>query len=126
MKVWLPDRPADARAGGLETQAKVSLSFVSGNCQPWGINDGLEPKSSGEQPAALCHWWPHQGRDEWVQYTWKTARDREGRRRSTGSTTPAAARAGCPPPGGSSTATATTGSRSPQWTIPSRRTAGAR
>ena len=37
------------------------MSYVSGNCQPWGINDGLEPKSSGEQPAALCHWWPHRG-----------------------------------------------------------------
>ena len=48
------------------------MSFVSGNCQPWGVNDGLEPKSSGEQPAALCHWWPHSGSAEWVQYTWKT------------------------------------------------------
>ena len=48
------------------------MSFVSGNCQPRGINDGLEPKSSGEQPAALCHLWPHRGHDEWVQYTWKS------------------------------------------------------
>ena len=47
------------------------MSYVSGNSQPWGINDGLETKSGGEQPAALCHWWPHRGRDEWVQYTWK-------------------------------------------------------
>jgi hypothetical protein len=44
---------------------------VSGNCQPWGINDAIEPKSSGEQPAALCHWWPHKGKAEWAQYTWK-------------------------------------------------------
>ena len=72
MKVWLPRRPRTPAAGGLETQAKVSLSFVSGNCQPWGINDGLEPRDSNEQPAALCHWWPHRGGDEWVQYTWKT------------------------------------------------------
>ena len=72
MKVWLPVAPRTPAAGGLETQAKVSLSFVSGNCQPWGINDGLEPRDSNEQPAALCHWWPHRGGDEWVQYTWKT------------------------------------------------------
>ena len=52
-------RPRTPAVGGLETQAKVSMSYVSGNSQPWGINDGLEPKSSGEQPAALCHWWPH-------------------------------------------------------------------
>jgi hypothetical protein len=71
MKVWLPTAPPVPPAGGLETQAKVSLSFVSGNCQPWGINDGIEPKSSGEQPAALCHWWPHKGKEEWAQYTWK-------------------------------------------------------
>ncbi|MGO8897002.1 MAG: hypothetical protein ACLQU5_01430 [Isosphaeraceae bacterium] len=71
MKVWLPQTPRTPALGGLETQPKVGLSYVSGNSQPWGINDGLEPKSSGEQPAALCHWWPHQGRDEWVQYTWK-------------------------------------------------------
>jgi uncharacterized protein len=71
MKVWLPQTPRTPALGGLETQPKVGLSYVSGNSQPWGINDGLEPKSSGDQPAALCHWWPHQGRDEWVQYTWK-------------------------------------------------------
>jgi DUF1680 family protein len=71
MKVWLPQTPRTPAIGGLETQAKVSMSYVSGNSQPWGVNDGLEPKSSGEQPAALCHWWPHAGSGEWVQYTWK-------------------------------------------------------
>ncbi len=71
MRVWLPVAPPGRPVGGLETQAKVTLSFVSGNCQPWGINDALEPKSSGEQPPALCHWWPHKGRTEWAQYTWK-------------------------------------------------------
>ncbi len=71
MKVWLPQTPPPPAAGGLETHAKVSMSYVSGNCQPWGVNDGLEPRSSGEQPSALCHWWPHQGCAEWVQYTWK-------------------------------------------------------
>ena len=70
MKVWLPVAPPPQIAGSLEAQAKVSLSFVSGNCQPQGVNDGLEPKSSGDQPAALCHWWPHKGSEEWVQYTW--------------------------------------------------------
>jgi len=72
MKVWIPVAPRTPAVGGLETQAKVSMSFVSRNCQPWGVNDGLEPKSSGERPAALCHWRPHSGSREWVQYTWKT------------------------------------------------------
>jgi len=71
MKVWIPIVPPPWPAGGPEVQAKVSVSFQSGNCQPWGINDGLEPKSSGEQPSALCHWWPHKGTQEWAQYTWE-------------------------------------------------------
>jgi DUF1680 family protein len=70
MRVWLPSTPRIPVIGGPETRAKVSMSFISRNSQPWGVNDGLEPKSSGEQPASLCHWWPHSGSKEWVQYTW--------------------------------------------------------
>jgi DUF1680 family protein len=71
MRVWMPTAPPAPAAVGPEARAKVELSFVSGDCQPWGVNDGVEPKDSGEQPAALCHWWPHRGGEEWVQYTWK-------------------------------------------------------
>ena len=72
MRVWLPLAPRTPPAGGLEQQAAVSVSFESGNAQIRGINDGLEPRNSGEQPSALCHWWPHKGTQEWVQYSWKT------------------------------------------------------
>lgn len=71
MRVWLPVAPRPPVAGGPETSAEVSMSFANSNCQPGGVNDGLEPKSSGEQPAQLGHWWPHRGGQEWVQYTWK-------------------------------------------------------
>ncbi len=71
MKVWLPVAPQVLPMRGLEAQAKVTVSFANDNCQPQGINNGLEPKSSGEQPAALCHWWPHKGSAEWAQYTWE-------------------------------------------------------
>jgi hypothetical protein len=70
MKVWLPVVAPTPAIGGLETKAEVSVSFANSNSQPQGLNDGIEPKSSGDQPAALCHWWPHKGRDEWAQYTW--------------------------------------------------------
>ncbi len=70
MRVWLPLNSPVPRAGGLESQATVIVSFANSNSQPAGINDGLEPKSSGEQPAALCHWWPHQNSEEWAQYAW--------------------------------------------------------
>jgi DUF1680 family protein len=72
MKVWLPVAPPVPLTRGLEAQAKVTVSFANDNCQPEGINDGHEPTNSGEQPAALCHWWPHKGTQEWAQYTWKT------------------------------------------------------
>jgi DUF1680 family protein len=71
MEVWLPSAPPAAKVVGPEGRAKISLSFKSGNAQPDGINDGVEPKSSNEQPTALCHFWPHKGGDEWVQYTWQ-------------------------------------------------------
>jgi hypothetical protein len=71
MKVWLPVAPPMSLVRGLEAQAKVTVSFANDNSQPQGINDGVEPKSSGEQPSALCHWWPHKGTEEWAQYIWK-------------------------------------------------------
>lgn len=70
MEVWLPTSPPAPRVLGPEGKAKVSLSFTSGNCQPWGINDGIEPAKSGDQPDAVCHFWPHKGGEEWAQYTW--------------------------------------------------------
>lgn len=70
MAVWMPTVPPPPKVVGPEGKARVSMSHVSGNCQPWGVNDGLEPESSGQQPAALCHFWPRKGGEEWVQYTW--------------------------------------------------------
>jgi uncharacterized protein len=70
MRVWHPAAAPQPPAGGLEKQAKVTVSFANQNSQPQAINDGVEPKSSGDQPAALCHWWPHRNTEEWVQYLW--------------------------------------------------------
>jgi hypothetical protein len=80
MKVWLPVAPPVLPERGLEAQAKVSVSFANDNSQPQGINDGVEPKNSGDQPAALCHWWPHKGTGEWAQYTWKVPVQASGAR----------------------------------------------
>jgi DUF1680 family protein len=71
MKVWMPVAPPTPVLQGPESQAQVTVSFANSNSRPTGINDGLEPKSSGEQPPQLCHWWPHKGTEEWVQYSWK-------------------------------------------------------
>jgi hypothetical protein len=70
MRVWVPESPVPPGAGGLERQAEVTLSFVSGNCHPEGIHDGVEPKRSNDHPGTLCHWWPRRGTGEWAQYRW--------------------------------------------------------
>lgn len=80
MKVWVAFTPPAPPSGGPERSAKVTLSFVSNNCQPSGINDGIEPTSSGEVPAANCHWWPHKGGTEWAQYSWSKPQEITGTR----------------------------------------------
>ncbi len=80
MRVWVPAAPVPTPPGGLEQQAAVTVSFANTNAQPEGIHDGVEPQRSGEQPAALCHWWPHKGSGEWVQYTWPQPQSIEGSR----------------------------------------------
>lgn len=70
MEVWMPTVEPPGRFGGPEVHAQVALSYTSGNAQPWAVNDGLAVAKSGEQPDALCHFWPHKGSVEWIQYTW--------------------------------------------------------
>lgn len=70
MQVWFPSAPAPSPTGGAELTAKVTASFVNGNADPTGINNGFKPKTSGDQPSALMHWWPHKGTSEWVAYAW--------------------------------------------------------
>lgn len=78
MAVWLPSEPVVRPVLGPESYAKVTLSFVSGNCQPGGINDGIEPKDSADQATETCHFWPHKGGEEWAQYTWDEPVDVKG------------------------------------------------
>ncbi len=78
MEVWIPVGAPPPVAGGPERSAAVSLSFTSDNCAPSAIQDGLEPKGSREHPGALCHWWPHKGGSEWVQYAWSEPRMVDG------------------------------------------------
>jgi hypothetical protein len=70
MEVWLPTQPPVGKVGGPEVHAKVAISYLSGNSHLSGINDGVEPKSSAENPSNLTHFWPHKGTEEWVSYTW--------------------------------------------------------
>ena len=71
MAVWMPTSFPPTRDIGAEGDAKVSVSFESEIAQISGINDGEEPHSSDEQPGKLCHFWPHKGGTEWVQYSFE-------------------------------------------------------
>lgn len=71
MKVWLPVTAPPALMSSIERQATVAISFKNSNCQPEGVCDGIDPKKSSDQTQATCHWWPHKGTTEWVQYSWK-------------------------------------------------------
>ncbi|MGE3171860.1 MAG: glycoside hydrolase family 127 protein [Planctomycetota bacterium] len=70
MAVWLPQAPPPPRLGGPELDARIALSFTSGNCVPEGLRDGVVPERSRDTPAANCHFWPHEGGTEWAQYEW--------------------------------------------------------
>lgn len=80
MKVWIPGAPSVPPAGGVEMQARVSLSYRSGYASPDAVRDGKEPEGSRKHPGSLCHWWPHKGGREWVQYEWSAERKLEGAR----------------------------------------------
>lgn len=71
MRVWVPTLPPVAPAGGSEVSAKVTVSFQNSNSQPEGIHDGIEQLKSRDRALQLCHWWPHEGTEEWAQYEWK-------------------------------------------------------
>lgn len=70
MVTWLPTARLPESPGGLERSAKVSLSFTSGICTPTAINDGRPIEGSNKHPGDLCHFWPHKGTEEWVEYAW--------------------------------------------------------
>jgi DUF1680 family protein len=69
MAVWMPTSAPPTRDTGPEADARVSVSFESEIAKIAGVNDGEEPQSSGDQPGKLCHFWPHKGGTEWIQYT---------------------------------------------------------
>jgi len=72
MAVWLPTTPEMPQFKSIEALADVSMSFISSNCDPNGARDGIEPQKSSDKPLDNCHWWPHKGTEEWLQYEWST------------------------------------------------------
>jgi len=70
MATWLPTVRLPESPGGLERSAKVSLSYTSGICTPGALQDGRPIEASNKHPGELCHFWPHKGTEEWIEYSW--------------------------------------------------------
>ena len=68
MRVWVSPSPAPSAMRGYEKRAKVSASFQNSNSELVGANDGYVPVSSNQLSPQQCHFWPHKGGQEWLQY----------------------------------------------------------
>lgn len=51
---------------------KASASHMNGSLD--ALNDGREPRNSGDTSIPRFTWWDHLGTSEWVQYDFETAR----------------------------------------------------
>ena len=67
MLIWLPDnenttvaKPAPALTDSAEITA--STDYYT------GLNDGFDPKTSGDTDKSYFYWWQKEGSDEWVEY----------------------------------------------------------
>lgn len=71
MAVWLPRTAAAAKVPPKPTIAAKSGASAS-HCHSGdavdAMNDGIEPKSSGDQDIPRFTWWDHRGTKEWAQY----------------------------------------------------------
>lgn len=71
MVVWIPESPALAESPPPRTrtsQARPSASFVCPRDTLAALNDGVLPKSSGDQDIPRFTWWDRKGSMEWVDY----------------------------------------------------------
>jgi hypothetical protein len=53
-------------------------SYCNPNDTTAALNDGILPKSSGDQAIPRFTWWDHKGTDEWVQYDFEQPRKLSG------------------------------------------------
>jgi hypothetical protein len=72
MVVWLPETPDLAELPGEDGVANNGVRIRASHCYPMdtvvALNDGLLPKSSGDQDVPRMTWWDRRGSAEWVSY----------------------------------------------------------
>jgi hypothetical protein len=70
MAVWVPNSESSARPLPWPTLAMKSKVTTSGRKDPRAINDGEEPRSSGDSDSYF-DWWPRKGTTERVEYAFE-------------------------------------------------------
>ena len=71
MQVWMPRQPDTASPLPFPTaasQAQPRASHCNNLDTVNALNDGVEPKNSGDHALPRMTWWDHKGTLEWVQY----------------------------------------------------------
>lgn len=67
MLIWLPDQEPTTMLKPAETPATHATASASSGWAP-GLNEGFDPKNSGDTDKWYFYWWLKNGSDEWVQY----------------------------------------------------------
>jgi len=74
MTVWVPRTVAACPAPARETiqgASRPTASHCHGPDALDAMNDGIEPKNSGDQEIPRFTWWDHRGSKEWVEYAFR-------------------------------------------------------
>ena len=74
MQVWMPrssDKAKPLPFPTLATKAATRASHRMGRDTHEALNDGIEPRNSGDQNLPRMTWWDHRGTTEWVEYKWE-------------------------------------------------------
>jgi hypothetical protein len=71
MLIWLPENETTAVAKPVQAvtdsaEIKASTDYYT------GINDGFDPKNSGDTDKSYFYWWQKEGSDEWIEYNFKS------------------------------------------------------
>jgi DUF1680 family protein len=70
MLIWMPDQISTAIVKPLESVTDSAKAIASTDWAP-GLNDGFDPKNSGDTDKSYFYWWLRKGSEETVDYEFK-------------------------------------------------------
>jgi DUF1680 family protein len=78
MAVWLPETPELAELPGEDGVVVDGIRIRASHLNPTdtlaALNDGIQPKASGDHSIPRMTWWDHKGTTEWVSYRFPAPR----------------------------------------------------